>query len=514
MRRNVLVLTLAAICGLTLAAPAVYAASPCGLLANARGGKTFAVLITGAEFQGNNPLLAQTNPTPIVGVGVIEVTYAAPPATTCPVSGELIYNDNDTITGPATCTVGGGGTAYAPSLSINTPTPVPYSGTVPCFDGSTGTLSGTAAVNASGQGNLTFTDSNSGNTFSFTIAQGLGALYFVGTSVANEADNPDILNNGLEPPVLSITGEKQGNAVLAQPFPTTWGTLPWYGETTVTCPGYGTDDSTQSPGAYGGVAGMTQVNADGSAGGWDSFNSNNNFDTVPGTTLPNDLCYDTLTGASGSAPGTNAQDGPFTDGTVNVSAVFTQPYTGACYYANLAGGFTLSAAGWGAKVTDTYAITTGSTSVLTGGAFAAPGGADYCEQQPTLTGRRKLPLKVVVPKAETIGLGFTNTSGQDCLVGITLSDGAGSTSAIPGTGDFATECSIAQAAGAQNDGGTAAGILDIYPGTTPVTVKTDPGAIQLICSYTPSEKKSAVDGIITVASPNCAEFNGAIPAPN
>jgi hypothetical protein len=508
MRRNVLVIALAALCGVAMAAPYTYAAPGCGTMHD----KTYAIALTGGEyFNETEPGVAQPVPNPIACVGVIEVGAATAPAK-CAVTGELICNDNNVVTGPGTCdtSVLPPGVAYAPPLGITSPTVVNYSGIVPGLSGSTSDVSGSVGLNGAAIGQLQITSASTGISATFTIVDGAGSKNFVGHSNADDT-------GATSPPILAIVGNKQGTAVLAQPFPTTYGVAPYLGESTTLFTGPGDNASGGTgvyPGGFGVSAGTNQTNADGTGGGFTSFNNNNNqaVGAFPGP-FPNDVCYDNVSLCSG----------PYTDGTVNVAATFSQPYTGVCTDANLAAGFTLSSALYGPKMNYQYVLVTADTAgVVAGGAYADPGLVALGNITPTASGKRKLPAKVVAAKlVNTRNPGpfpypmtFLNNSGEDCIMSFALSDAATSSNTHPGPGDFATDCSISQAASAatdcgQNDGGDAAGVEDLYPGYNPLCSKSDTGALILTCP-----NRNATDGVITVTSPNCADLDGTIPVPN
>jgi hypothetical protein len=501
MKRNVWVFGLAALCGIAMAAPYTYAGGPCGTMA----GKTYGVALTGGEYFTTEPGVSQPVPNPIACVGVLEVTAATG---TCTVGGELVCNDNNVVSGPGTCdaSVLPPGVAYAPPLGITSPTVVNYSGIVPGLSGSTSDVTGTAVLNGAAIGTLTISSTSTGISGSFTIVDGAGSKNFVGHSNADDT-------GATSPPILAIVGSKQGTAVLAQPFPTTYGVAPYLGESTTLFTGPGDNASGGTgvyPGGFGVSAGTNQTNADGTGGGFTSFNNNNNqaVGAFPGP-FPNDVCYDNVALCSG----------PYTDGTVNVAAIFFAPYTGICTDANLAAGFSLSSALYGPKMTNQYVLVTADTAgIISSGAFASPGLVALGNITPTATGKRKLPAKLVVPKAETLNLGFNNLSGEDCQVSLTMADLNGCT--------FAEDCVLAEGASdatspCTNGGGAAPASptisADICPGYTAVTAKSDPGAIQLICN--PSSKlwgqpTGTQCGTLTLASPNCADLDAAIPVFN
>jgi hypothetical protein len=491
MKRNVWIFGLAALCGIAMAAPYTYAAGPCGTMA----GKTYAVSITGGEyFNGTEPGTAQPVPNPIACVGVLEITTGV---TTCTVGGELVCNDNDVVSGPGTCdtSVLPPGVAYAPPLGITAPTVVSYSGIMPGLSGTAGDVTGTAVLNSASIGSLSITSASTGVSATFTIADGLGSGTFVGHSNADDTQSTT-------PPILAIVGGKQGTVLNAQPFPTAYGTAPYLGETTTlfTGPGDNANGGSQVyPGGFGISAGLNQTNPDGTGGGFTSFNNNNNWAGAPfNTPFPNDVCYDNVSLCSG----------PYSDGTVNVAATFFQPYTGQCTDANLAGGFTLASALYGAKLNYQYVLVTGDTAgVLAGGAYTSdPGLVALGNITPTLFGKRHNPAKIIIPKAETLAIGFYNTSGEDCQVALALT---GSPAAVcqlyEGTSGAGSPC--------LNDGGAAPATSingDVCPGYTTVTAKTDPGAVFVACSAKPADSL----GTITVSSTNCAELNGSIAISN
>jgi hypothetical protein len=505
MKRIVLGLIMAGGLAMMAAPNANAVVSSCGLLA----GKSYAITLNGSEyFDGTEPSNGPT-PNPVAGLGAIQVVENVSTGAPCTITGELLYNDNDTITGPGSCSPGGEALAWSGS---GAPTPVPISGTVKCFTGTTGQLTGNVVSNSAGEGSMSITDSETGLTFNFSTVTGVGAANFGGTSVGTgvpESGTPPV------PAILAIIGNKQTTTGADSITNTTFGSAPWKGQTYGAGFGVTTADSTSNAGIGGTTVSETLTNADGTGLGTANLNDNNSTVFYGAAALPgNDCHYKIGRDVAGS--------GPFADGTVNVTAVIQQPYTGGCDYANAAGGFAVSAVLYGTTNTYENTMFTGDSSALgTPGEYAAPDGASAGTSTPATVGLVGPAAAQIVTASlanHPYPLHYTNTSPEDCLVNLTLVDAAGS--------NFAAVCSISQAPSAVNDqptigspvavspggpgyppsgeplytylsGSTVADTpaYDVYPGY----LYTDSGAIVLECT----SKPSVTGNHITVTSPNC-----------
>lgn len=450
-----------------MAAPDAGAVSACSTMA----GKNYAILLSGSEYfnvAGGEPGSLTPVPNPVSGLGAITINAD------CQVSGELVYNDNDTVQGPAGCTPGGtslafGGVGSAP-LAIPVTAPIP----IPCFNGETSGITGTVALNSAGQGPMTFTASfnncwtNSASpatctptpvTFNFEVSDGLGSGTFTGTSLAD-------VTQDTTPPQIGILGEKQGTAATTGIANTTYGNPPWVGETNTLGQDQsgGTSDSATCPGCGGTDGGLNLVDkginnanctAAGTpfgcctgagtgtctssiqAGGTIFADDNNSIvflaDTIA-TEVTSEDCHYQLSPDTGGG-------GPFTDGTSNIAAVFLQPEgaSEACTAANTGFGFSLSTVIWGATNNYNFSATTGGTSGLSNpGAYSPPGTSGHLSSNPALAGKPVKPITVTATKAGVYLLHFTNTSPLDCIVNLSPS--------IVGT-----VCAFGQEPGALND---------------------------------------------------------------
>lgn len=523
MKRFLLSLIVAGGLALMAAPNAGAVVSQCGTLGSVAG-VHYAVSITGSEvFYGPEPASGPV-PTPIAGIGAITITENASTGV-CTVGGELLYNDNDTVQGPAACTPGGTALAYNPPSTP--PTVVPIGGTVPCFDGDSTLVTGTATLNNAYNGVLTLTahygtyagaDCINGSgpcgaptdvALAFNINAGLGDATFAGASQADETQST-------APPVLIIDGRKQGVAAATGIQNTTYGAAPWLGETTSTAggPGGATVDSTTCPGCGSANSGFNVTNTAASgalAGGSLTYNNNNDWVDTLAVVLPGLDCHYSLARAVSGG-------GPFSDGTVNVAAIFDQPYTGACGYVNIAAGFALGDVQYGATNTSAFSMVEGQTSFLsaTPGTYGAPNSAGVLAESPALSLAPRNPpatLTVVGLAAsfpKTYALGYANPSPRDCVMDLTLTDAAG--------GNLTANCSISQNASALNDQPALAGGLSLtVSGTSPPTyavdvypgyVKTDSGAISLFCTAPLTATSPPTIGTITAFAPNCPALNG------
>jgi len=512
MKRIVLGLIMAGGLAMMAAPNANAVVSSCGLLA----GHSYAITLNGSEFfDGTEPSNGPT-PNPVAGLGAIQVVENATTGAPCMVTGELLYDDNDTVTGPGSCSPGGEALAWDGTPG-DKPVPVPISGTVKCFTGTTSQLSGTVVSNSAGEGFLSFTDSETGLTFNFSTDTGVGGANFGGSSIGT-----DVPESGTPPTpaILAILGNKQTTTGADSITNTTFGAVPWKGQTYGAGFGVTTADSSSNAGIGGTTVSETLTNADGTGLGTANLNDNNGTILYGAAALPgNDCHYKIGRDAAGS--------GPFADGTVNVTAVIQQPYNGACLYANAAGGFAVSAVLYGTTNTYENTMFTGDSSALgTPGAYANPNGASAGISTPATAGLVGPAAAQIVTASlanHPYPLHYTNTSPEDCLVNLTLVNAAGS--------NFATVCSITQAPSAPgqpvNDqptigtaiatstGGagyppsgeplytylTSGGIVadtpayDVYPGY----LFSDPTAIVLECT----SKPTATGNHITVTSPNC-----------
>jgi hypothetical protein len=472
-----------------MAAPNANAMSGCGTMS----GKSFALSITGAEFYDGTGPFAPT-PTPMACLGVIQVAAATAPAA-CAITGEMICDDNDFLTAPATCTPGGAGLAFAPP-SIPAPTVIPYTGTVPCFNGTSAQLSGSVTTNSANQGDLIIVDSLT-TTYDFAINDGLGSASFTGTSRADDTQggHPGV---GPQPPILAIDGRKQGTAVTTGIANVVWGTLPWKGETTTLAGGASTADSVTEAGAFGSNSGLNKIIDAANAGGTLAFNSNNDWLYNVSAVLPGQLCHYVL---KHEAPS------PFADGTSNVSAVLNQPYSGVCAYVNIAGAFSLSTVLFGATNNNSFSITTGTASASSAGVYGLPNSAGILVSAPAADPPPTLPVTQVVAVPSVKRLGFGNSTSIDCIVSLTKVNAPAS--------NFSSVCTLSQPASAQNDQPGLAGGLslvsgpgadDVYPGYSGVALPLQTGVILMTCSAKPSVTGNS----ITVASPNCPTLNGSV----
>ncbi len=465
------------------------AASTCGSLS----GHTYAVQIQGAEFfNGTMPSSQAPVPTPIVGLAAIEINAS------CAVTGEMIYDDNDTFTAPAACTPGGVGVAYAPpTISL---TVVSYSGWVPCFNGTTSQLSGSAVLNSAGAGTLTIANAPSfifappGGTntpysgpritLSFNISEGLGGTEFTGTTISNDSASP-------AQPILTLNAEKNGISTTIPPnTPNVWGSAPWVGQRSYTCTGLLTADNTTFPGGFFSQTGGYVIFSNGSVGAYSNQNANNNW---VGSPFPSS-CHSEYAVQSGGA------DGPYADGTVDLYSVPRGPYDGSCLGANIAGAVSISQIVWGPTGTNLWTIGTGGgADVETGGAYGSLEDTALCTAQPAPAIAPKAPVTVAATKAETLNLAFTNASASDCAVTLTEVNASGS--------NFASLCSLTQDSAltevywdAIESPDPSGPYLSVYPGYA----STDATAIQLVCTAKPSKTGNS----ISVGSPDCPALNG------
>ncbi len=429
-----ILLSLMLVGGLMMAAPNAHAvlAASCGLLA----GNSYAISLNGAEYQDGTANIP--NPTPVAGTGVIQVSGG------CAISGELIYDDNDSLTGPASCSPGGHGLSWVPQGGATTTQPFafPETGSVPCFNGTTAQLSGTVATNSANQGTMSITDSVSGLTFNFSIVLGPKAgTPSATTSFGGNQVPGDVAETNGPPPtpaIIEIIGQKQGTASTTGIQNTTYGASPWKGESFAAGTGISTADSTTGPGSMSATTNALLTNADTTAAGTATFDANNGWLWVFSAALPGLNCHFDL-GRD------NTGSGPFADGTINISAVIHEPFTGACGYANVAGAFAVSAAIYGTSNTSNFNMFTGTSSALTTpGLYSVPNGASSGPSNPTTAGTISAPVGAIhVAAAGNFPLTYTNTSPEDCIVVAHL---------IPATGsNFASVCGLGQAPAATND---------------------------------------------------------------
>ena len=404
MNRGLTSFVLAGILGIAISATNAFGAT-CGTMA----GKSYAILITGAEyFNGVEPTNPAPVATPIAGLGVIQVSSL------CTITGELIYSDNDTVTGPGSCTPGGSGVAYGGLSGYATPTVIPYTGSVPCFTGTKSQLSGSVSLNSAGLGTLAVSDSVTGNSFNFSIAAASGSVSWTGTSVATNTGSGNV------PPILTIQGQRQGIV----PVPSTYGQTPWFGQSTLSCSVVAASDAGQNPGAFISAVGASAVPANNSPQGGGIFNLNLNNAFVPSVaiTVPGAPCYTTTVLDTSGA-------GPFSDGALNFAVAANGPYTGQCAYANLASAWGESAVGWGTNDANKWSIFAAFTSTLSGGAFLSSGDTGVCTFSPAPVGKLSGPSTILTggtPKIPRIvKLLYSNSSAMDCLTYFTLSGGSG-----------------------------------------------------------------------------------------
>jgi hypothetical protein len=387
----------------------ISATNAFGVTCGAMAGKSYAILMTGAEyFNGVEPANPAPVATPIVGLGVIQVSSL------CTITGELIYNNNDSVTGPGSCTPGRSGVAFGGLSGYVTPTVIPYTGSVPCFTGTNSQLSGSASLNSAGLGTLTLSDSVTGNSFNFSIAAALGSVSWTGTSVATNTGSGNV------PPILTIQGQKQGIV----PVPSTYGQAPWFGQSTLSCSVVASSDAGQNPGAFISAVGASAVPANNSPQGGGIFNLNLNNAFVPSVaiTLPGAPCYTTTVLDTSGA-------GPFPDGALNFAVTANGPYSGQCAYANLASAWAESGVAWGTNDANKWSIFTAFTSTLSDGAFLPSGDIGACTLTLSLLGKLLGPASILTggtPKIpRTLKLPYSNSSAMDCLTYFSLSGGSG-----------------------------------------------------------------------------------------
>jgi hypothetical protein len=412
----------AGILSIVISAPQALAASPCGTMA----GKSYAILITGAHyFNGTEPTSPAPVPTPIVGLGTMQISAS------CTISGELIYNDNDTVTGPGSCSPGGSGVAFGGSYA--TPTVIDYSGSVPCFTGTNSQLVGNVSVNSASLGSLTVTDTVTGNIFNFSVSDGLGSTSWSGTSVATNT------GSGTVPPILTIQGQKQAIVPALVPVPTTYGQAPWRGQWQFTCTSVSTFDNINNPGAFFSETGGFAIPADNSpvGGGIVNENWNNAFLLLQAAAGPDAPCYFNLDLDDSGA-------GPFSDGTDNVAVPVDGPYSGECTAANVGNATAGSSVVWGTTDSNFWFISTAVTDSAFGGTFVPPGeSGGICTSTPAPVGKLSGPASIVTggtpSHPRTVKLLYSNSSPMDCLTYFTLSGGSGNCVFAATTTDAQTE---------------------------------------------------------------------------
>lgn len=523
-------LSLMVLGGLALMAASQANATTCGLLAS----KSFAVNIEGVEyFNGSQPSVGAV-PNAISALGSVQVDSG------CAVHGELLYNDNGTVQGPSYCTPGGESLIYLPP----TVSPLSISGVVPCFDGSTSTVTGTATLSAAGQGQITITDTPlvcissvsvgpphyfactpSAVTMVFNISEGTGAATFSGISQPDDTQ-------ATTPPILGIYAQHQ-----TTPYATTFGTAPWVGETTTLADGAGggAASSTTCPGCGSGNSGYNQIfpGVTGEGGGSLVYNSNNDFLNTVAKVLPGDDCHYNLNEQQlHTGP---AIAGPYADGTLNVAAIFAQPFTGACGYANIGAGFSLSAVlNSTALSASALAMETGNSSALSAvpGLYGGPGGTGVLTLAPASSSVATNPASnVLTPDYPSVTYGagpylyplkYGNKSAVDCIIEVTGESNGALNGLTHTSGTFTTDCpNVVQATSAVDDqpaleGGVQIGAgfgtpgFDVYPAYNATTLPIDAGAIKLQCTNKPTTGTLASPNTITIVSPNCPSLNATV----
>jgi len=306
--------------GLIMMSSMALAAAP---MANAAApqfcGHSYAFQVVGAEPASSSPTNQDVAIEHAQGVGVL--TFAP---TTCAMTGEMIYMDNDYQSFY-------GGAQNCPVIR-----PPSIENVIPCFDGTNHVLAGGVGPGPNGSSTIALimdfpaaqwgpAAANFGDQalpFVFTVFSTGGGATLIGNSNIPPATAPPLpgfvtpgnfagCDAGFDPfgcgenappgfpsnasvppigPVLSFTAQRQGIV----PVPTVYGTAPYKGNAAVLCTGFGGDSNdftgsalaTQSgaAGAYGATSGSLTIFASGYAFGSLTFNSNDDVGNTSGVT--------------------------------------------------------------------------------------------------------------------------------------------------------------------------------------------------------------------------------------
>jgi hypothetical protein len=525
MKRFLLGLVMAS--GLALlAAPMANAQSNAGL----ECGHNYGFLATGAEPVTATTAAATYPLNYIAGVGVLK--FGAVEDGSCPITGEMIYIDNDYETfqgGPSNCGV--------PSAF----------GELPCFNGGS-MIEGGTGPGPNGSVTIEFGadfqtvvgDSNSANVtlpFDFTVFVTKSGVSMEGNSnippggtAAGDTSGNTTCDEGLDPwgcgpnaptpplgPVLSITLQEQATTPTLNPIPTTYGKAPYAGSAATLCTGFGgnstdlvaggqatqTDEAT---GTYGATSGSLNVFADGLASGSLTFNSNDDVGNTTG--LSNYDCDFQQLNINVYADGTTNNEALINDNQ------FYNPYTAgeALTCRDADAGVTGVGSGnpvgadevnssvvWGTSDQNGYTIVTGvATPALLSGAFLPPGETATCTslQESAASGKVTLtkPTSPLVWSGATVTEPYTitNTSEGACTV-------TASMPTVTGAPIHGNTCTISLSPVAPYD----ASLSPISFGVESFAAATGYTSVTCMCTGSSSPGAATAKSTLVTTSTNC-----------
>ena len=423
----------------------------------------YAILLTGgdpstvsADPIANGPNLpgAVTN---AYGVGTIQFGAAASPtATSCAVTGELIYDGGDLQTNPIGLFFGPQSCYAGNSL---------FGAGVPCFDGKNH-FSNTGTITTGGPDGSYFLSFNAGynwssnaevtgaEPFSFWVQPAIGNA--VGTSIPGTV-NTAVAGNGA--PVLTLLLQPQKPAVQTKGTPgygvaNVFGSAPYVGAAATSCSAYGANTTdfisasnsaakapfgaTVAGGLESIVGSVAYFNACQGSGSL-SFNANDNYVITPSTGSAGEAQSNTDCGFQ-YVPGECAAASQYAVGYANTGGVTTSEFldggnNGIAFFnsglatcdtlATLPGvGFSTSGVQWGSANQNTYIIVTSYYVPADAGFIGGVSGEALCTQYEQASTAGTVATAVAQPAASatitasgplTTGLvKVTNPTEADC----------------------------------------------------------------------------------------------------